>query len=100
MTLKKRLITILIIALCASSIYAVGHLGLTVQPQEAGEAEEDFLFGHRETLYLWYTDEALTDYLNSVAVAYSEYQDDVRVVPVYTSGRLFLENVSQVSLHT
>ena len=100
MTLKKRLITILIIALCAGSIYAVGHLGLTVQPQEAGEAEEDFLFGHRETLYLWYTDEALTDYLNSVAVAYSEYQDDVRVVPVYTSGREYLETVNQASLHT
>ena len=41
MTLKKRLITILIIALCAGSIYAVGHLGLTVQPQEAGEAAND-----------------------------------------------------------
>lgn len=100
MTLKKRLITILIIALGAGSIYAAGHLGLTVQHQEEGEAEDDFLFGHRETLYLWYTDEALTDYLNSVAVAYSEYQEDVRVVPVYTSGREYLETVNQASLHT
>ena len=100
MTLKKRLITILVIALCAGSVYAVGHMGLTVQTEEEGAPEEDLLFGHRETLYLWYTDEALTDYLNSVAVAYSEYQDAVRVVPVYTSGREYLEAVNQASLHT
>lgn len=100
MTLKKRLITILIIALCAGGIYTAGHLGLTVQPKQEEAPEEDFLFGHRETLYLWYTDEALTDYLNSVAVSYSEYQDDVRVVPVYTSGREYLETVNQASLHT
>lgn len=100
MTLKKRLITILIIALCGGGVYTAGHLGLTIQQNEDEEAEEDFLFGRRETLYLWYTDEALTDYLNSVAVAYSEYQSDVRVVPVYTSGREYLETVNQASLHT
>lgn len=100
MTLRKRLITILIIALCAGGIYAVGHLGLTVRQSEETQAEEDSLFGRRETLYLWYTDEALSDYLNSVAVAYSEYQDEVRVIPVYTSGREYLETVNQASLHT
>lgn len=100
MTLKKRLITILIIALCAGGIYAAGYVGITVQPKEEGEPEDDSLFGHRETLYLWYTDEVLTDYLNSVAVAYSEYQDDVRVVPVHTPGREYLETVNQASLHT
>lgn len=99
MTLKRRLTTILIIALCAGGIYGVGKLGITVPHDEEAEAEEEFLFGHRETLYLWYTDEALTDYLNSVAVSYSEYQDDVRVVPVYTSGREYLETINQASLH-
>ena len=64
------------------------------------EVEEDTLFGHRDTLYLWYTDEALTDYLNSVVVSYSEYQDDVRVVPVYTSGLEYLETINQASLQT
>lgn len=100
MTLKKRLIMILAIALCAGGVYAAGHLGLTVSQSEEVEPEEESLFGHRETLYLWYTDETMTDYLNSVAVAYSEYQEDVRVVPVYTSGREYLETVNQASLHT
>ena len=100
MTLRKRLITILIIALCAGGVYAAGHFGLTMRHNEETEAEEDSLFTRRETIYLWYTDEALTDYLNSVAVAYSEYQDAVRVMPVYTSGREYLETVNQAALHT
>ena len=100
MALKKRLITILVIALCVSGIYGVGKLGITVRQSEETEVEDDSLFGHRETLYIWYTDEALTDYLNSVAVSYSEYQSDVRVIPVYTSGREYLETINQASLNT
>lgn len=100
MTFRKRFITILILALGVGGVYAVGHTGLTIRQSEETEEEDNSLFNHRETLYLWYTDEALTDYLNSVAVAYSEYQDEVRVMPVYTSGREYLETVNQASLHT
>ena len=100
MTLRKRLIAILMIALCAGSIYGIGWMGITVQQSEETEVEDDSLFGHRETLYLWYTDEMLTDYLNSVAVSYSEYQSNVRVIPIYTSGREYLETINQASLHT
>jgi maltose-binding protein MalE len=99
-TLKKRLIAILVIALLAGGIYATGKLGIPVAQEEEEQQETDSLFGHRETLYLWYTDEALTDYLNSVAVSYSEYQDEVRVVPVYTSGLEYLETINQASLHS
>lgn len=91
---------ILAIALLAGGLYGTGRLGMTVQQDEEEEAEEEFLFGYRDTLYLWYTDEALTDYLNSVVVSYSEYQDDVRVVPVYTSGLEYLETINQASLQT
>ena len=99
MTLKKRLIMILVIVLFVVGIYGAARIGMTVvYRNEETQMEEDSLFGHRETLYLWYTDEALTDYLNSVAVSYSEYQDDVRVVPVYTSGLEYLETINQASL--
>lgn len=92
---------ILAVALLAGGLYGTGRLGVLVQrDDEEAEVEEDTLFGHRDTLYLWYTDEALTDYLNSVAVSYSEYQDDVRVVPVYTSGLEYLETINQASLQT
>lgn len=100
MTLRKRLITVLAVALCAGGVYGAGKVGLVVRPGEEAGAEDDSLFGHRETLYLWYADEALTDYLNSIAVSYSEFQDEVRVVPVYTPGREYLETINQASLHT
>lgn len=100
MTLKKRLITILVIALCVGGIYGIGKLGITVSQNEGNEVEDDSIFGHRETMYLWYTDESLTDYLNSVAVSYSEFQSDVRVIPVYTPGLEYLETINQASLHT
>ncbi|MBP3475398.1 MAG: sugar ABC transporter substrate-binding protein [Lachnospiraceae bacterium] len=100
MALRKRLITVLVIALLVGGIYGTARIGMTVYKSEEAEVAEDSLFGHRETLYLWYTDEALTDYLNSVAVSYSEYQDDVRVVPVYTSGLEYLETINQASLHS
>ena len=99
MTLRKRLIMILAVALCAAGIYGIGMLGIGVTHNEEEEVEDDSLFGHRETLYLWYTDEALTDYLNSVAVSYGEYQSEVRVIPVYTSGLEYLETLNQASLN-
>lgn len=51
----------------------------------------------RPTLTLWYTDEALEDYLASVALDYME-EYDVRVVPVLTSGLEYLEAVNEASL--
>ena len=98
MTFKKRLLMILVLALAAGGLYGAGRLGMAVLPREEEETEEDFLFKHRETLYLWYADEGLTDYLNGVAVSYSEYQDEVRVIPVYTQGLEYLETINQASL--
>lgn len=98
MTLKRRVFTVLSIACVIGTIYGITKAGLIVHhPQEAEEVEEP-LFGHRETLYLWYTDEALTDYLNSVAVSYNDYQKEARVIPVYTSGLEYLETINQASL--
>lgn len=100
MTLKKRLMMILVTALIAGGLYGAGRFGMMVWQEEPEEEAEESLFGHRETIYLWYADEGLTDYLNSVAVSYSEYQDEVRVMPVYTQGLEYLETINQASLQT
>lgn len=100
MTLKKRWMMILAVMLIAGGLYGAGKLGLSVHSEETEAETEEALFGHRETLYLWYADETLTDYLNSVAVSYSEYQDEVRVVPVYTQGMEYLETINRASLQT
>lgn len=49
------------------------------------------------TLTLWYTDEALTDYLSSVALSYQQ-RNDVKVNLVLKSGVEFLENINAVSI--
>ena len=91
---------ILVIALGGGCLYGAGKLGLSVRPEETEAEAQEALFGHRETLYLWYADDTITDYLNSVAVSYNEYQDRVRVVPVYTQGLEYLETINQASLQT
>lgn len=100
MTLRKRIITVLLIAGAIGGVYAVSRSGLLVHHAEETEETEEPLFAHRETLYLWYTDEALTEYLNSVAVSYNDYQQEARVIPVYTSGSEYLETINQASLQT
>lgn len=100
MTLKKRIITVILIACAIGAVYGVSKSGLLVHQAEEPEETEEPFFNHRETLYLWYTDEALTEYLNSVAVSYNDYQQETRVIPVYTSGSEYLETINQASLQT
>lgn len=100
MTLNKRIMAVLITACVVGGIYGIVHNVMEAKPQEEEEEADDSLFGHRETLYLWYTDEALTDYLNSVAVAYNEYQQEARVIPVHTPGSEYLETINNASLKT
>ncbi len=54
---------------------------------------------NRPTLNLWYTDEALTDYLAAASLDFSE-KEDVRVIPRLTSGLEYLERINQESLST
>ena len=96
MSLKKRLITIGVIAAAAALIFGIAQSGINIT--EKAEEESVFLKGNgKETLYLWYTDEALTSYLSSAAVTYNETHD-VRIVPVLESGLEYLENINRVSL--
>jgi maltose-binding protein MalE len=53
---------------------------------------------NKTTVRLWYTDDALTPYLKSKAVAYSESNSKVRVEPVLVSGLEYLEAVNKASV--
>ncbi len=62
--------------------------------------EEHSLFnGGRTTVRVWYTDDALTPYLQSKAVAYSETMSKVRIEPTLVSGIEYLEAVNKASLN-
>lgn len=94
--MKKRLMAILVIALAAVGIFCIGKSGLPIKEKQSQEEE---LFSHydKDTLYLWYTDDALTAYLSSAAVAYNE-EHGTRIVPVLESGLNYIEMINESSI--
>ena len=95
MGLKKRLFTMAVIACAAAAVAVVGLSGKTINQEQ----EESIFTRGKETIYFWYTDEALTDYLGSAAVAYGEAHD-VRVIPVLASGLEYLEEINKASIQS
>lgn len=90
---KKRLKTGIIIAGVFASMVLAGYL-LT----ESSKAEKTLLTSrHKETIHLWYTDDALTDFLNNKAVAFYE-ENDIRVDTKLVSGLEYLEEINKASL--
>ena len=95
MGLKQRLTAVGIIAIAAVVTFGIARSGRQITQQQ----EETIFSGGRETLYLWYTDEALTPYLSGAAVTYNE-NHNIRVVPVLESGLEYLENINASSLES
>lgn len=93
MSFKKRLLAVLAVCLMAELVWYAGITKMTVKEQ----TKDHSFFLHKDTLYLWYMDESLTDYLNSAAVEYNE-KYNVRVVPRLTTGRDYLEELNEHSV--
>ena len=93
--MRKRLLAVLLVICVVAGMLYIGNERLTTGDRE----EERGLFADKETLYFWYSDEALTDYIASAAVAFGE-EKDVRVIPVLTSDSEYLEALNQASLHS
>lgn len=93
MNLKMRLaVVLLIVCALALEIY-VGAVDT-----EERERGEDVEYVAKDTITLWYTDEALTDFLGSVALTY--YEDtDIHVELKLVSGLEYLETINQNSIH-
>ncbi|MBE5853620.1 MAG: extracellular solute-binding protein, partial [Lachnospiraceae bacterium] len=71
MSLKKRIYAIIILVAVLAGVFYVGKSGIQLSQEEQ---KESFLKSSKkkDTLQFWYTDEALTDYLNASAVSYYE----------------------------
>ncbi len=93
MGLKKRLLGTAVLLCAAAAVAIIGFSGKTISQ----EKEETIFAKKEDTIYFWYTDEALTDYLHSAAVAYNK-EHEVRVIPVLSSGLEYLENINKASI--
>lgn len=93
--MRKRLLAVLLIVCVMAGMLYLGN-----ENEYVGKEEEiSTLFRDKETIYFWYSDEALTDFIASAAVAFGE-EKDVRVIPVLTSNSEYLEALNQASLHS
>lgn len=94
MHIQSRLIKVAaVLAMAAALLY-----GSTLPPAVQEESGPSWI-EEKDTLYFWYSDEALTDFVNHAAVSFGEIED-VRVIPVLTSDSEYLEAVNQKSLHS
>lgn len=96
MNIKKRLISVLAICILLAIVVFAGASFLI---KDDTSLTFDQIVKHKDTIHLWYTDEALTDYLNKKAVEYNEKIDsDVRVETKLVSGLEYLEAINKTSI--
>ena len=61
-------------------------------------AEKEFIFSSKKNdVNLWYSDDALTDYLLSRSVEFNDTHKKIRLVPKLVSAKEYLENIGKAS---
>lgn len=93
MRFRFKLIAVTLVAVMTVGIY---HLG--VNNNEAVEEDQKQAYNKTENVYLWYTDDSLTDFFTSAAVAFHEENEDVRVIPELVTGDEYLEYINGASV--
>ncbi len=94
MRFRNRLISVTAVAAMAAALLYGG----SSMPPEPEEPQAP-VHSAEDTIYFWYTDDSMTDYINSAAVAFGE-REDVWVIPVLASDNQYLEAINQASLHS
>ncbi len=94
MSLKRRLAAAAVVAAFTAAVVYGGTLDVNTEPEEISRPS---WFDRKDTIYFWYSDEAMTNFLNSAAVAFGE-EKDVHVIPVLTSDSQYLEAVNRASV--
>lgn len=73
--------------------------GSTMQISGVDKGRDHLWFNNNsETIYVWYADENMTDFLSAAAVAYGDMKK-VRVIPVLASDSEYLEAINNASLN-
>ena len=89
MSLTKRVVSAFLVLVMLFSVLYAGN--------QVKEQEKQEIFDNTKTLHIWYTDEALTDYISSMAVKYNE-KYGIRVIPTLQSGLELLQKINEASL--
>ncbi len=99
MYFKKKLVSAAAVAAMAALLFGGGRL-TAEGGGDSAEGDGSSLLpwsAEKETIYFWYSDENMTNFLNSAAVSFGE-REDVRVIPVLADGGEYLEAVNRASV--
>ncbi len=91
--IKKRLIFVAFLVLVFTAIFFI--VSYTTEKDKREQALSSM--NKKETLILWYSDDALTPYLNSKSLAFTE-ETDIRVETKLVSGLEYLEEINRASI--
>lgn len=61
------------------------------------ELEQEMWSSRKETMYIWYADEALSSYINAAAVRFGD-AENVRVIPVLKDPSDFMEEINAATM--
>ncbi len=95
MHLKRRLTSVvLVVAMVALTIW-----GSQVELPEVSPMQEEPIgfTSQKETLYFWYTDDSMTNYINNAAVNFGK-TENVRIIPVLKECDNLLDEINRASL--
>lgn len=95
MNLKRRFLAIAVVLIVFALVLLAGILNIKVPTKE--DPSGGLIGNRKDTIYIWYTDDTITDYLNSAAVSFGE-KTDVRVIPVLKNSTEYLEQINASSL--
>ena len=97
MHFKSKLIaTAAVIAMAAAAIFGSTF---TLSTAEEESSQVSWFGADKETIYFWYSDDTMTNYINSAAVSFGE-KEGVRVIPMLTSDSEYLEAINYETLHS
>lgn len=92
--MTKRIYSVLLVILMTVFTAVTGYVNRDAGPVVV---VDEGLFHKKENIEIWYTDEALGDYLARAALQYYE-EEGVRVVPTYVSGVQYLEQINDAQI--
>lgn len=96
MRLRTKLCTVLFLALALTGLFVCSLKGKVTPTEEIEETVN--LVEEKDTIYFWFADDTMADYINSAAVVFGE-KYGVRVIPQMVSGSEYLEAINHATLH-
>lgn len=97
MSFRSRITAVILVLLMLIFAYYQGAVHMDNVPQGEQRSLADTT-EEKNTIHVWYTDEALTDYMNSCALSFSEENKNIRVVPALVSAVEYLENINDATM--